>query len=729
VGALPAALLIAASSGTAIVSAGATGASASVVLNQIWSVPVNDSATGLIAMSSPSVATLDGGGPAVVVGDRTGYLYALHLSNGSEVAGWPAYDGGIPIDSAPSSAGATVFVGEGNASNLHQGGYAAFAANGRQAWLRAPSYTGGAQTVGVDSGLAVGNLEGQTDVVGGSMGEYSEALSAGGTVLGGWPFLAADSNFATPAIADLYSNGHQEVIEGGDSTGNPVVKDQLGRTYTSGGHVRVLSGNGQLLCEYNTNQVVQSSAAVGEFLGGTQVGITVGTGTWYAGASQTNQLLGLDSHCNLRWATTLDGATTASPALVNALGGGAVEIAEGTNVGGANQNGSVYLVNGSTGHVLWRTPALGAILGGVVSFPAGGHEDIVAATTQGAEIFDGRNGAVLWSGLHGVLAFQNAPLVTRDANGTVGITFAGYSGSGSRVAHFEVAGSNGSTVGRAGSWPSFHRNAQLTGDAGTPPPVVAVPCHAPSSTPSGYYLVASDGGIFTYGNLPFCGSTGAILLNKPIIGMAATHNAGGYWLVASDGGIFSFGNASFHGSTGGMHLNRPIVAMAATPDGRGYWLVASDGGIFAFGDAGFHGSTGAIHLNRPIVAMAATPDGRGYWLVASDGGIFAFGDAGFHGSTGGMHLNRPIVGMAASPTGGYWLVATDGGMFAFDAAYHGSTGGIHLNKPIVDMAAPRGGNGYWLAGTDGGMFSFHALYYGSTGAMHLNRPIVGMTGF
>ena len=65
-----------------------------------------------------------------------------------------------------------------------------------------------------------------------------------------------------------------------------------------------------------------------------------------------------------------------------------------------------------------------------------------------------------------------------------------------------------------------------------------------------------------------------------------------YWEVASDGGIFTFGNAAFHGSMGGKPLNRPIVGMAATPDDNGYWLVASDGGIFNYGDAGFFGSTG-----------------------------------------------------------------------------------------------------------------------------------------
>jgi hypothetical protein len=61
----------------------------------------------------------------------------------------------------------------------------------------------------------------------------------------------------------------------------------------------------------------------------------------------------------------------------------------------------------------------------------------------------------------------------------------------------------------------------------------------------------------------------------------------GYWLIGSDGGIFAYGGASFYGSTGARVLNQPIVGMAGTSDSHGYWLVAGDGGIFAFGDAGF----------------------------------------------------------------------------------------------------------------------------------------------
>jgi hypothetical protein len=43
--------------------------------------------------------------------------------------------------------------------------------------------------------------------------------------------------------------------------------------------------------------------------------------------------------------------------------------------------------------------------------------------------------------------------------------------------------------------------------------------------------------------------------------MAATPDGKGYWLVASDGGIFSYGDATFYGSTGATTLNKPIVGM------------------------------------------------------------------------------------------------------------------------------------------------------------------------
>jgi hypothetical protein len=244
---------------------------------------------------------------------------------------------------------------------------------------------------------------------------------------------------------------------------------------------------------------------------------------------------------------------------------------------------------------------------------------------------------------------------------------------------------------------------------------------------SGYLLAASDGGIFAYGHTPFEGSAGALPLNKPVVGMAPTPDAGGYWLTASDGGVFAYGDASFFGSAGALPLNKPVVGMAATPDGFGYWLVASDGGVFSYGDAVFYGSTGGTVLNQPIVGMASTPDGGGYWMVAADGGVFSFGDATFYGSMGGTHLNAPVIGMASTPDGrGYWLVSSDGGVFSFgDATFHGSAGSLTLNKPVTGMAANPDGRGYWLVASDGGVFSYgNAPFYGSAGGLPLNQPVV-----
>jgi hypothetical protein len=236
--------------------------------------------------------------------------------------------------------------------------------------------------------------------------------------------------------------------------------------------------------------------------------------------------------------------------------------------------------------------------------------------------------------------------------------------------------------------------------------------------------------VLPFGDAQAPGSPSSLSPSRPIVGMASTPDGRGYWLVASDGGVFNFGSAAFHGSTGGTTLQRSIVGMAATPTGRGYWLVAADGGIFNFGDAAFHGSTGAVKLNQPIVGMASTPTGGGYWLVASDGGIFAFGSAAFHGSTGGTTLQRPIVGMASTPIGdGYWLVAADGGVFAFgNATFHGSTGSVTLARPIVGMASTPDGRGYWLVANDGGIFNFGtAAFHGSAaGSLGAGRVAAGI---
>ncbi len=235
----------------------------------------------------------------------------------------------------------------------------------------------------------------------------------------------------------------------------------------------------------------------------------------------------------------------------------------------------------------------------------------------------------------------------------------------------------------------------------------------------GYWVNATDGGVFSFGNAQFWGSTGNMVLNKPVVGIAATHDAQGYWEVATDGGVFSFGDAHFWGSTGNIVLNKPVVSMAATPDGGGYWLVASDGGVFAFGDAHFWGSTGSLVLNKPVVGIVPTHDGGGYWLIASDGGLFAFGDAAFHGSLGSSPPPTPIVGVAPSPNGGgYWMLEANGTPHAFGDAASVTVGPSSpalsgRTSAMTAMIPDFSGQGFDAVDGSGQVFAFgDAPYFG-----------------
>ena len=122
---------------------------------------------------------------------------------------------------------------------------------------------------------------------------------------------------------------------------------------------------------------------------------------------------------------------------------------------------------------------------------------------------------------------------------------------------------------------------------------------------------------------------------SPIVGIAGFYASGtkpgstefgaegGYWIVAANGAVGTFGAAPVWGSMAGTHLNAPMVGVAAVPyttvcginaggtNPAGFWLGAADGGMFGFGDAGFKGTASTTHLAAPIVAIAAVPKNPG----------------------------------------------------------------------------------------------------------------------
>ncbi len=291
------------------------------------------------------MANLDGQ-PAVVVGDLAGEVYAYHISNGSGVGGWP-YNAGAPVQSSPSvapiSPGGTdsVFVGTGDAGNPTVGGYQAITNTGGDQWFVQETNPGTDSVAhsGVSASLTVGSYAGGYGVEAGSLGQNTYALGAGnGALLGGFPWFQADSVFSTAAVADLYADGNNELISGGDSSAGVAY----GQTYSNGGHIRILSsaGNagaatpsGGLICQYNTTQNIdRSSPAVGQFLGGGAVGIAIGDGSIYGSSvSDANKVFAINTSCGLAWSDQLNGVTADSPALANVTGNGQLDVVEGTS--------------------------------------------------------------------------------------------------------------------------------------------------------------------------------------------------------------------------------------------------------------------------------------------------------------------------------------------------------------------------------------------------------------
>ncbi len=275
----------------------------------------------------------------------------------------------------------------------------------------------------------------------------------------------------------------------------------------------------------------------------------------------------------------------------------------------------------------------------------------------------------------------------------------------------------------------------VTGGPPPPPP--------PASATHGYWLVGSDGGIFTFGSATFHGSTGNLLLQRPVVGITPTSDEGGYWLVASDGGIFAFGDAGFHGSIPGLglrpagsglpnSLDAPIVGMVPSSDGGGYFMVASDGGVFAFGDAQFEGSCPGIGgCSGAAVAVVPDATGRGYWLVTQTGNVYPFGDAPYFGAPGTQ--GSPVTAaVRTADGGGYFVLLANGTVDGYGDAVSlgGPTGAVGGLDPASAIFTEAGGGGYWVASAAGDVFTYGgAPDDGSMAGTRLNGAVIAGTGF
>lgn len=135
-------------------------------------------------------------------------------------------------------------------------------------------------------------------------------------------------------------------------------------------------------------------------------------------------------------------------------------------------------------------------------------------------------------------------------------------------------------------------------------------CVAAAADPNGGgWDVDASGQVSAVGNAPDYGDLTGVVLNRPIVGMASTPDGGGYWLVASDGGVFAFGDAEFEGS--GTASGNTFVALIGAE--AGYYLIPANAPWQFEADAS-HSSSGDV----PIQAAVAVAGNK---LIDSSGSV------------------------------------------------------------------------------------------------------------
>lgn len=253
---------------------------------------------GPVAISSPSVATIDGV-QAVVFGSESGYVYAVDATTGRLLPGWPEpveLAPGVPsaIESSPTVAyldgpakSPTIIVGGGSTYvKDQQGGLEAFNANGtvRFVFHTQDIYNewNGLSTPGPDgydeavfSTPAVGDVTGNgtADVVFGSYDHELYALTPSGALVPGFPVQTNDTIWSSPAL--FHARGGpstEDIFIGGDATG---------RDGCYGGFLYDFSyrrGAPHLVWQHCEHQTIWSSPAIGIINSSGRPAVLVGTG-------------------------------------------------------------------------------------------------------------------------------------------------------------------------------------------------------------------------------------------------------------------------------------------------------------------------------------------------------------------------------------------------------------------------------------------------------------------
>ena len=356
-----------------------------------------------------------------------------------------------------------------------------------------------------------------------------------------------------------------------------------------------------------------------------------------------------------------------------------------------DRSGSVWVLNAADGQPIWhrRRDRSGHRLGG-----DGGSDRRGATRSASFPLSTGFRSSTVdpveqVANPGSDMGVQNAPLVTQDPNGTIGITVAGYSGTAPGQGVVDALRDPGFERGRGRRAPARGRCSTTTRSSPAMPAERRPRRHARLRVPSAALQRirhgGRDGGIFTFGNEPFCGSTG---------GVRAQRTGGRHGQAPEYGRLLVGGRRRRHlhlrrrpllRSMGGQHLNTPIVGMAATP------TAAATGGrrrrrglrlrrrpLLRLG--------GRPAAQQPVVGISArrrprVPPGRlRRWHLH-------FGERSSSAQRAAHCTSKaPIVAMATTcrPAATGWS-PLDGGIFTFDAALLWVDGGRDARSAVVGM--------------------------------------------
>lgn len=427
--------------------------------------PLWSDTAGPVALSSPTVATIDGVS-AVVFASENGYLNVVDATTGLPLPGWPEpveLAPGVPsaIESSPTVAyldgpdhPPSIIVGAGSTYVAQQhGGLVAFRADGQ---VRFTFHTmdvynewSGNSRPGPDgydeavfSTPAVGDItgDGRLSIVFGSYDHHLYALRPNGKLVRGFPVDTEDTIWSSPALHHVRGKKRQEdIFIGGDGSG---------KQRCFGGFVYDFSyrdGAPRVIWQHCETQTIWSSPAVGAINATGNPIVVVGTGfgetpPYLPGSNRLYAYYARSGKRVPGWPVRTAGPTFGSPAIGLLPGGtepAVVDTSWCLSCAGQGIGSSVVYAYTGRGRLLWSEQLAGAndFSSPVLADLTGsGVNDVVVGSSAGLYALSGVDGSFMFQ------ASEAAPINTcSDQNSVVVADVAG-SGPASGWHLFESCG-------------------------------------------------------------------------------------------------------------------------------------------------------------------------------------------------------------------------------------------------------------------------------------------------